>query len=346
MVRVALLMTVIGFGSIVFTSTVRAGEETSWPSQLNYLGYMIMRTSNINVIRGLNLSKKQTCALRKLAISLDERVKRPIMDGKADSDVAEVLAVYEELEKKLLSGEQISKEFRKKVTKARMLNADIVRQGLRYDDSKIMCARCHAVPGESIGFKHWGEGHASNKLVKLESDTAHIRGLLGIQGMAYVWAAADEIDAILTAPQQKAMEGFTCCLTPPKNMTDPTRVGQVGDSDKIIEILEKLRSVPWYLKWYGRRRVRALVKKFARVSNPAITNDQEEQLVKETLKVVAEAQGMSPLDFELHKHELAKRVDLRVTKAAQPPQVVRFLRAWFLLVPGSTEVYTKLLNEL
>ena len=54
---------------------------------------------------------------------------------------------------------------------------------------------------------------------------------------------------------------------------------------------------------------------------------------------------MSELDFELHKHDLAKRVDLKITKAAKPPPVERFMRAWFLLVPGSTEIYGKLINE-
>lgn len=346
-VTMSFRMTITALAAVLLSMNYGLAEqEALFGQQLNYVGYLIMRTSNVNVIRGLNLSNNQAEALKKLANVLDEKVKKPTLGGKPCAAVAEVAKVYGELEQKLLAGGELDDNYRKRINKARMLNADFVRQGLRYDESKSHCTRCHAAPFEKLAYgTKWKDSYSTDKMMELEYNMAHMRGLLGLDGLVYLWAAADEVDSILTAPQKKAMEGFTCCLAPPKDLSNPSRVGQVAGGDKIVGLLEKMRKIPWYLRWYGRRRVKQLVRKFAKVVNPAITTAEEEKLIQQTLAAVAKAQTMDDVDFELHKQDLAKEVDLRVTKASQPPQVVRFMRAWFLLVPGSTEVYSKILAE-
>ncbi len=312
--------------------------EAPWEEQLAELGYQLIHISTINVCNGLNLDAGQIRTLREMSLRVEKTGAAPPAPGGAFSkELEEVRRVYRELRGVLLRGEKVDEDLRTRVLHARATESRVLRESLtppRPGHSKTSCARCHAAPGEGRGgpFPAWA---------RTEMNTAHSIGLYEWKGLALVSALAPKVDAVLNEGQRAIFSDFACCLVPPSNLSDPVRVGQAAVPDWANDLLRKVRTIPAGTWPHYRNRIADFFAGLEDARRPGITEADKEATRARLKKVMDEARGLSEMDFELSRQELAGRL------AAGPKgEDHRIKRAYFLLSPGSVEIYDELLRRL
>ncbi|MBI2931666.1 MAG: hypothetical protein HYY16_08445 [Planctomycetes bacterium] len=306
-----------------------AQDEAPWEEQLRELGFRLVRISSINVIQGLNLSRDQVVKLRELARQAAENgATAPVPGGSLRADIDGVRKAFLELEGVLLKGEAVSDDLRARIVRQRTIEAEVIARGLtgpRRGRWWGTCSRCHASPGESSGgFDQAGAAR--------EMAYAHSVGAIGLKATLALKRRAEEVDALLTAGQKKVLSGFSCCLIPPQDLSDPVRVGQAALPQWQIDLLRKVREVP-ESSWptVRERAIERLLEgaKAKKVHLP----DEERQAIRGRLEAVFEkARGFSEVDFELRKEELCGEL----SDPARPArEQTAFERAFWLLMPGA-----------
>jgi len=114
---------------------------------------------------------------------------------------------------------------------------------------------------------------------------------------------------ILTENQLCIADEFKPCLVPPKNLRDPSRVGQAkGDTYGAVSVLEQLRKVP--PKRYALVREKALgayLDKYEKKIE-VLSDDRREAEYARVGKVLDNARALSAVDFELRKESLAREI--------------------------------------
>lgn len=111
---------------------------------------------------------------------------------------------------------------------------------------------------------------------------------------------------ILFPAQREVLAGYNPCLIPPKDLKDPVRVGQAHDSGPALKALETLRAIPEE-RW-TQKRGEIVERTLARIEEhggkfPEGERDRKKQEMNDLLD---RARGMSDIDFELQKDDLAK----------------------------------------
>lgn len=317
-----------------------ADGEAPWEEQISEFGHQIMHLSTINAINGLNLDAGQVRKLREMA----ERVEKagaapPVSKGTFTKELAEVRAVYRELHDVILRGETVGEALRARVMQARAAESRVLKETLtapREGYGKTSCLRCHAAPGEG---RPGGAPFPAS--AKAQVNMAHSVGLYGWKGLATVSALAPKVDAVLTDAQRAIFSDFSCCLVPPSNLSDPVRVGQASVPDWADDLLQKARKIPANMWPSSRDRIADFFAGLEDARRPGTTEADKEAVRARLKKVMEEARGLSDVDFELSREELAGKLSGR-PKAEDHA----IKRAYFLLSPGSTEIYDEVLRRL
>jgi len=273
-------------------------------------------------------------------------------------EVEKVRQIFMEIQRTLSDKKEVSKELNAKLLEARKLESRILREDLTSPvrgEKYASCRRCHAKPSYEDGkitydvkgrkWKAMG-AQAKSQRVKREMAIAHLGAAIKGDG-GFRFMARDmskKVAAILTDNQKEVVGKFSCCLVPPKSLSDPVRVGQADIAEWQVEILEKSRKCPDKLWPIAKKRILDELEKGAVISDPGITEEKKSKERKRIGDLLDKARALSDVDFEIEKENLASQIK---TQTAQTPEYFRdFNSAFFLLMPGSAEVYDKLIEHL
>jgi hypothetical protein len=331
---------------------VRA-EQATWDEQNTAMGWFILHISSINAINGLHLTREQAVKLRGLAREIESVApKVPAFDKAYRPDLGEVRDTYLELRKVLLDGGEPSKELEGKVYRARGIEAAVIRQSLAQPKEKAAsCQRCHGEPAaqdvRQQAAATLADLRMSDKANPHETFMAHLLGAFGTRGATKLVQLAAEVDKVLTDPQKEVVHTFSCCLIPPKGLSDPVRAGQAAGGEKEVETLRWARGVP------ADRWPKTLESLMGRLDqmvagrSPGATEAERAETRKRVAAVYEKARSMSETEFEMEKDTLAAGLRGKQSNSAGlDAGKQRFMVAHFLLLPGSAEVYDKLVRRL
>ncbi|MCP4134454.1 MAG: hypothetical protein GY754_26005 [bacterium] len=331
--------------------------KLSWKKQLHEMNYLIMRTSSANIINGLMLKPEQMNKLKRLEKkirSLSPAI--PDMKGNASADLVKIRKAYLELIPYLDAQKSIPKKLENKIIGMRLLESEIIKRSVLgsrkpgYQGSG--CLECHAPPGN---FPKGDISGVSMKVITEEErysiDKAHAVGLLGQKGMAKLWEVKSDVDRTLSSGQRYMLKFFKCCLVPPKDLANPANIGQAFVTSQWINYFNDVRNVPAE-DWENIKYLYIVpIEDFLEAALPGIRPRDKKRILKEVSKLLDEARAMDKIDYALQKKEVclklkeALRVDnLRYEKKLEK-EVRQFRTALFLLLPGNSDIYNKLLRR-
>ena len=329
-----------------------------WDAQLCELGYRLYRNSSINVIYGVNLNREQAVRLRELSKEVEFKgIKKPGITGPFAFEVEQVRKIFMQIEKSLLQRKEITEELTNRLIKARTIESKFLRTGLTtpIDGEKYAsCRRCHAKPEISDGrisyntnaqgWKTMGK-KAKSHAVKKEMAISHLGMILrGREGFALIKEMGKKVAYILTDNQTEVVGKFSCCLVPPKSLSDPVRVGQADVADWQIEMLEKIHKCPDAYWTKAKNRTLDKIEKATLLKDPGMTEKKLQKERERIGKIFEKARSLSDVDFEMEKENLAAQIN--ITAPETPERLRDFNSAFFLLLPGSAEVYDRLIEHI
>ena len=329
-----------------------AAREARWDDQLKEMNYLMIHISTINAVNGMNLSIDQATELRRLAWHLKRAgAAKPKATRKYHPDLRDVKDTYYELEEVLLSQEDISKSLEKRVADARVRQSAVIAESIRSRSrGGGSCTSCHARPapkGNSRRSKRTGKTNTpvfdSGDYSERDIFLAHLEGLYTRRGIAELRRLAPKVDAVLTDGQKDIIQNFACCLIPPQDLSDPVRAGEVAVSDKTIQVLRFCRSCP-ETRWTDiKGRLVALVIKGRKARSPGVTDAELKATRRSTEELLETVRTMPDTEFEMKKEELCARFKPAAKKPDEKHR--RFMAAFFLLAPGSDEIYTEAIKR-
>ncbi len=362
LVGVAFFLALGALGAAIFaqeTEPEPAREKyADWDEQLCELGYRLFANSSINVIYGVNLTKEQAQKLRKLAKEVEAKgIKKPETSGDFAPEVNKVRKTFMEIQETLFEKKEVTKELEAKLVEARKLESDILRRGLTapvWGQKYGSCRRCHAEPRITDGkitydttAKKWkAMGRKVNSpAVKKEMGVAHLGAVLrDMKGFRFMGEMGEKVAKILTDNHKEVVGKFSCCLIPPKSLSDPVRVGQADLAEWQVEMLEKARKCPdgWWPA--AKKRTLDALQKGALIADPGMTEKKMKEERKRVGDILEKARSLSDVDFEMEKENLAAQI--KVAMPETPEHLRNFNSAFFLLMPGAVKVYDKLIEHL
>ena len=337
---------------------ITRGRLVPWDAQLCELGYRLYRNSSINVIYGVNLNREQAVRLRELSKEVEFKgIKKPGITGPFAFEVEQVRKIFMQIEKILLQRKEITEELTNRLIKARTIESKFLRTGLTTPidvEKYASCRRCHAKPEISNGrisyntnaqgWKTMGK-KAKSRAVKKEMAISHLAMILrGREGFALIKEMGKKVAYILTDNQKEVVGKFSCCLVPPKSLSDPVRVGQADVADWQIEMLEKVHKCPDAYWTKAKNRTLDRIEKATLVKDPGMTEIKLQKERERIGKIFDKARSLSDVDFEMEKENLASQINL--TAPETPERLRDFNSAFFLLLPGSAEVYDRLIEYI
>jgi hypothetical protein len=164
--------------------------------------------------------------------------------------------------------------------------------------------------------------------------------------MARLAQLAPRVDALLHADQKEVVRTFSCCLVPPKSLSDPVRAGQASAGDREVQTLRYVRGIPAD-RWPEARKSLLDKVEFGVAARDTGTTAQELAAERKRVGAVFEkARSCSDTDFEMQKDDLAADLHRIPPSARLEGRKRQYMTAQFLLVPGSAEVYDALIRRL
>ncbi len=328
-------------------------ELSNWEDQLQEMEYYLLQLSAINAVNGMNLTPEQAKTLRGLARRVEASgAWRPRPGLKREPRLQQVSETYAELRRAILAGKSLPQDLERRVMKARVLEAAVIRESLSARPSSAerrgRCTRCHVMPGRS----KIDSQAAEQRLKMMRAPTnrrtvflAHFYGLYGKKGGAMVWRAAPRIDALLTDAQKEIVQKFSCCLAPPEDLASPVRAGQADVPARVMKLMRSVRAAsPEKWRWVKP----ALLNRLCageRARKPAITEEELAERRKHFESVFEKARRMSEVDFEMEKENLCRELRNAPPPEKRPDRIKRFVAAMFLLAPGMSEVYAAVIER-
>ena len=318
--------------------------QAGWESDLSQMGYLFLHLSNINVINGLNLTREQAVKLMGLARQVEAAAEQPpSFEAPMRPELAEVRKVWLEMREALLRGENPSKELRDRANACFAVKSKFVRSTVRPAPAArdTRCASCHQAPNTSqgLGSQPMTVGPALQHLV----GRAHSEATYGKRGVVRVFFMARKVNELITDGQKDILGSFSCCIAPPEDLSNPMRAGQAATSSKEFELLRKVRECPD--NWWPLMRAGILIHcdRIAETVSPGATAARKRAARQAVAKALDRARSLSEVEFEMEKAALVK-----ATKhALVPPQAdSRTKAAYFLLIPGASEVYARYIARL
>jgi hypothetical protein len=151
-------------------------------------------------------------------------------------------------------------------------------------------------------------------------------------------AAASSFYNSLTPNQRVMLDNYVPCVIPTKDLVDPERIGQVSNEGPALEALERMRSAPEFVL---KTRKEEFLSRIIEKERKGGVKIADEEMERERLwGFVEEARGMSDVDWELKKKELASKIvpAPKKMKDMAPGFGDPTRRVDVLLVPGMYEV--------
>lgn len=318
--------------------------EARWEQDLRQMGYLFLHLSNINVVNGLNLTREQATQLKGLAEDVEAvGAKPPAFDAPIGPELADVRKAWLEMREVLLRGGNPSKELRDRANRAFVAKSKFVRATVRPVPTgrDTRCASCHQAPDASrgLGLRPMTVGPALARRVA----AGHTLAVYGSRGAWRLLLVSKKVDALITDGQKEILGSFACCIAPPEDLGNPMRAGQAPTNSKQMALLRKVRSCsdgewPWV-----RAAILAYVSPVAEAISPGATSARKAQLRQLVAETIDRTRAMSDVEFEMEKDKLIARVK----EAVMPPSGESAVKsAYFLLIPGASEVYARYLARL
>lgn len=332
-------------------------KPDTWEEQLNSLNFLVMRTSSINLIHGLSLSKEQVGKLLPLALQLDQlNIHIPANTSYYSKELTDICDTYKKLIVILLEDKLLSDTIKNNVYRAREQHSELIKRSLLaaqmpgYNEEG--CLECHAIPAQ------FPTGNISAKDTKpitaedrKEIDLAHVKGLFGDEGTLMLWNLRDQIDEILTNEQKYVFGSFRCCLVPQEDVSNPGIFGQSFVTNEWIEYFRKVRALNDE-EWQEYKNLFIIpLDDIIESKLPGIRAKDKKKMLDEAETVINDSRKMDAIDFELQKENLcvmlgkALNVDLLNGEAGRQPEERKFIAAMFLLYPGSSAIYMKISGQ-
>ncbi len=329
-----------------------SAREASWEDQLKEMQHLIMQISAINAVNAMNLTPEQAAKLRGLARRVESAGAWRLKPGaKLGPRLETVRLTYADLRRVLIAGETVSPALKRRVGKARILEAQVIRESMAGEpkgrERTGECTRCHVRPGGGDV-----NSPAANKRLKRLRNTnergtfmAHLHGLFGKGGAVALAQAASKIDAMLSPGQRDVIQTFSCCLIPPENLSDPVRAGQAEVSERSLKLLRSVRqATPGAWAWM-KPMVLSRIYVGQKAMKPAISDQELAQTQRHVAAVLEKARAMSEVDFEMEKANLCRELKFAPSPDARSERTRRFMAAMLLLVPGMDDVYTEIIRR-
>lgn len=281
--------------------------------------------------------------------------KIPDLNAKYRPDLAEVRDTYLEIRKYIISGNKVPDELEKRVVRARSIESSVIRHSLRESKwARSSCLRCHTEPKIP-------DIRSKKKIMAAINETscpifagrekekffAHMGAVFGKKGMLKLKTLSLEVDRLLTDSQKEILRTFTCCLTPPKGLSNPVRAGQATSGEKQIEILRTVRKVPKTYWPYARSRTLKKLELLLVFKYPGITEEKIKIICDRVGEIYDKTRALSQVDFEMAKGILAAEIKrIGGSKKELEKRQQDYMNALFLLIPGSAEVYENTFKRL
>ncbi|MCX7049056.1 MAG: hypothetical protein NTX50_26675 [Candidatus Sumerlaeota bacterium] len=357
----------------VASRTSAAARQASMSDQLREMNYLIMHLSAINLINGLNLSREQLVQLRSMAQQIEQSgASVPRIQGEFCDDLKLTRDTYNELAGKLLHGETIETSFQMQVAKARTAESSCIRETLMQKpgaESSQGCARCHAAPTEekadgaapaprrSALAKALNPASASaspaagleayqTPQMKMQTFLAHSVGSFGPKGMMMVRQSAPKASGVLTESQRAMVGDFSCCLIPPKNLTDPVRVGQAAVDENTLNMLRGARKTPDAQWPQAKQKIVSLTERGGLMRKPGLSDTDKAAAARAVAETLDRARKMTDVEFEMEKENLAKAMKVYDAKPPSSYKGHEFMTATFLLYPGNVAIYDQAIQKM
>lgn len=139
------------------------------------------------------------------------------------------------------------------------------------------------------------------KVHRTEGRTKKARRMMDEVTLKY----AKEVENVFTKEQQEVIKDFDPCTIPPKNLSDPVRVGQASDNEHVISLLRRIRSAPAELLEANMEKL--LDRHMERLDGHKRLSEEEKAQERARLSdFIWKAHRMEELEFEMCKEELAE----------------------------------------
>jgi len=349
------LSVVIFILSIVLTTHLKGQHSQlyQWNHQLREMNYLVMQISALNIIQGLQLSKKQIKELYRFSV-LIERMSPPppSFTGSAEKNLVNIRSTFIGLYNKLLHKKSISKKLIKRVNFHRLLESKIIGASVilskKNDYSANGCLRCHALPPQYAIIKYMNRKVSISPKERKIIDRAHITDLYGKKGMIVLWNLKEKIDALLFETQRYMFQDFQCCLLPPESLKKGANIGQAFVTDKWIKMFRDIRRMPQKY-WATYRQLYIIpLQDIYKASQPGVSLKAQKRMIKKTEKLFEQIRSMDDIDFELQKKNLCRNLGTllqsNILRPVKDPSIRQFKEAMFLLLPGNSKVYKMMLK--
>mgnify|MGYP000442267874 CR=1 FL=1 len=322
-------------------SAARA-EMPAWERALRALDAHVHHLSLLNLVNGLNLTREQAAALRRLALHVEAAADAPpALAEPLPGALEAVRKTYADVAEALAAGRAVTPEAERRVAEARAAHVRFIRSTLLpkplAPDSR--CANCHTDPAAHRG---GAQPMPLTPEVARQAELAHCAADYGWAGLVALTQVSPQVEKLLTAAQKAVFCDFSCCLVPPHDMGDPVRAGQADATAKELDLLRHVRACP-APHWPAARA--DLLPRFDAVTelvSPGATVERKAAVREAIAKALDHARSLSDTQFELEKAALARAVrDALQPPAADSPHKAAF----FLLVPGSSKTYAELLRK-
>ncbi len=335
----------------------RADYNNLWKAQLNEMNFLVVKISSLNIINGLNFTRKQAEALKDLSLKMDSlKISRPEFNDNTFSDLVKVRNTYITLFDYLKNSKPISNAFKNQVVAIRLLQSEIIKKSLigaqeaeyQGDD----CLRCHAPPS------HFPRQDVAEKdtipvtpKMRKEIDNAHVYGLFQGEGTAWLLRLKGKVDTVLTDGQKSILKNFRCCLLPPDNLASPAKIGQAFVTDEWIDYFTQARRHS-KKEWKNLKRLYLIpVEDILDAKMPGIRKKYKAKKIKKVEEILKEVRAMSEIDFEIRKEmvcsklENALNVDFLGGKLERQKEQDQFIAAMFLLFYNSSDIYSEIIKQ-
>ncbi len=331
--------------------------DSLWMQELDALNYLILKISSVNLLNGLFLSSEQAKKLRNLAIAIDTLdLKPPSLKQKISSEFNTIKSTFLTLLKQLKNWEIPSDSFALEVNKLRIYESAIIKKTLlgvqKNNYQGEGCLKCHAPPryfpkGDITKI----ETNTINSELRKMIDYAHVEGIFKEQGIIILQELMYKVDKIISTGQKFICDSFRCCLIPPKELADPINIGQVLEGNKLTNYFTEVRSLSD--NYWGEFKELYIIpfEDYVDATLPGIRSKDKNKILKKIELIIEKARKMDTIDFELQKESLNKKfqdvfkVDFLTGRSEQYDEERLFLRALFLLFPGSVKSYDHIIKK-
>lgn len=333
-----------GFLAALTLSLSAAGAEVpAWERALRSLDAHVHHLSLLNLVNGLNLTREQAAALRRLALHVQAAADAPpALAEPLPGALEAVRQTYADVAEALAAGQAVTPEAERRVAEARAAHARFVRGTLLpkplAPDSR--CANCHADP--TANARGSVRPMSLTPEAARQAELAHCAADYGWAGLVALTRVSPQVETLLTEAQKQVFCHFSCCLVPPHDMGDPVRAGQADAAAKELDLLRRARACPLALWPAAREDVLRRLGPVVELVNPGADAARQAAARKAVGEAMDAARALTDTQFEIQKAHLASAIQA----AVQPPAPDSpHKAAFFLLVPGSAKVYAEYLEK-